>query len=543
MRRSRRLWGSSAVVTTLALVLAACGGGSSGDSTGSGGTDPDGTVSVYGTEPQNPLVPTNTNELGGTKAVQPLFATLVGFKGADAQPFNLMADSITTTDSKVYDIKIKQGWKFHDGTEVKAHNFIDAWNYGAYAPNGQLNTDFFSNIQGYKDVHPADENAKPATDKMSGLVAKGDYEFQVTLDAPFSVFSIKVGYQSFAPLPDSFFKDPKGFEQHPIGNGPMKFVSRSPNQDIKLTRFDDYKGDDKVHFKDLDIKIYASQETAYQDLLSGRLDFMEALPPSAVAGGKYKADLGDRLVTGHLLGISTIAVPYYVPGYDNLELRKAISMAIDRAQITKTVMNDTYVPADSYISQGIPGARAGVCQFCKFDPAAAKEAFAKSGFKGTKLTIASNADGGRKEPLVAACNSIKNTLGVECDFVPATDFGQWRSIVNGKKLTGMGRSDWSADYPSIEDFLNPIYKTGGSSNDSSYSNPQVDAALAQADATADKDAAVKLYQQAEDLIAKDLPSIPVWDEKGVAAKSKNLKSAALDFRRMPDYPSIEVLKK
>ncbi|WUL64099.1 ABC transporter substrate-binding protein [Amycolatopsis sp. NBC_00345] len=540
MRRSRRLWGAAAVVTTLSLVLTACGGGSS--SSGSAGeVDPNGTFTVYGTEPQNTLIPSNTNELGGSKAVDAMFAELVGFKGDNAQPFNEMAESITTPDSKVYDIKIKQGWKFHDGTEVKAKNFVDAWNYGAYAPNGQINTDFYSNIQGYSDVHPEDKNAKPATDKMSGLVVKGDYEFQVTLNAPFSVFETKIGYTAFAPLPDVFFKDPKAFADHPIGNGPMKFVSRTPNTDIKLTRFDDYKGQDKVKFKDLNIKIYASQETAYQDLLSNKLDFIETLPPSALAGSKYKTDLKDNLVTGHLLGISTIAIPYYVPGYDNLNLRKAISMAIDRTQITKTVMNDTYVPADGYISQGIPGYRPGVCEFCKFDPAQAKTLFAQSGFKG-KLTIASNADGGRKEPLVAACNSIKNVLGVECDFVPATDFGQWRSIVTGHKLTGMGRSDWSADYPSIEDFLNPIYKTGASSNDSVYSNPAVDKLLEQADATADKDAAVKIYQQAEDLVAKDLPSIPVWDEKGVAAKSKHTKTVGLDFRRRADYSSVEVTK-
>ena len=540
MRRSRRLWGAAAVVTTLSLVLTACGGGS-GSSGSSGEVDPNGTFTVYGTEPQNTLIPTNTNELGGSKAVDAMFAELVAFKGDNAQPYNQMAESITTPDSKVYDIKIKQGWKFHDGTEVKAKNFVDAWNYGAYAPNGQINTDFFSNIQGYSDVHPEDKAAKPTTDKMSGLVVKGDYEFQVTLNAPFSVFETKIGYTAFAPLPDAFFKDPKAFAEHPIGNGPMKFVSRTPNADIKLTRFDDYKGADKVKFKDLDIKIYASQETAYQDLLSNKLDFIETLPPSALAGSKYKSDLKDNLVTGHLLGISTIAIPYYVPGYDNLDLRKAISMAIDRTQITKTVMNDTYVPADGYISQGIPGYRPGVCQFCKFDPAQAKQLFAQSGFKG-KLTIASNADGGRKEPLVAACNSIKNVLGVECDFVPATDFGQWRSIVTGHKLTGMGRSDWSADYPSIEDFLNPIYKTGASSNDSVYSNPAVDKLLEQADATPDKDAAVKIYQQAEDLVAQDLPSIPVWDEKGVAAKSKHTKTVVLDFRRRADYSSVEVTK-
>ncbi|MET7989628.1 ABC transporter substrate-binding protein [Amycolatopsis sp. NPDC005232] len=540
MRRSRRLWGAAAVVTTLSLVLAACGGGSS-SSGSSGEVDPNGTFTVYGTEPQNTLIPTNTNELGGSKAVDAMFAELVAFKGDNAQPYNQMAESITTTDSKVFDIKIKQGWKFHDGTEVKAKNFVDAWNYGAYSPNGQINSTFFENIQGYDDVHPADDNAKPTTDKMSGLVVKGDYEFQVTLKAPFSVFATKIGYTAFAPLPDVFFKDPKAFAQHPIGNGPMKFVSRTPNVDIKLTRNDDYKGQDKVKFKDLDIKIYASQETAYQDLLSNKLDFIETLPPSALAGSKYKTDLKDNLVMGHLLGISTIAVPYYVPGYDNLDLRKAISMAIDRTQITKTVMNDTYVPADGYVSQGIEGYRPAVCEFCKFDPTAAKAAFAKSGFKG-KLTIASNADGGRKEPLVAACNSIKNVLGVECDFVPATDFGQWRSIVTGHKLTGMGRSDWSADYPSIEDFLNPIYRSGASSNDSVYTNPAVDQLLEQADSTPDKDAAIKIYQQAEDAIAKDLPSIPVWDEKGVAAKSKHTKTVTLDFRRRADYSSVEVTK-
>ncbi|GAA4543503.1 peptide ABC transporter substrate-binding protein [Amycolatopsis samaneae] len=540
MRRSRRLWGSTVVVTTLSLALAACGGGA-GSKAGAGDVDPDGSVSVYGTEPQNSLIPTNTNELGGTKAVQPMFAALVGFKGDSAQPYNLMADSITSADSKVYDIKIKQGWKFHDGTEVKAKNFVEAWNYGANAANGQLNSDFFSQIEGFDQVNPG-KGKKPTAEKMSGLVTKGDYEFQVTLTAPFSVFSTKIGYTAFAPLPDVFFKDPQGFGDHPIGNGPMKFVSRAAGQNIKLTRYDEYKGEDKVHFKNLDIKIYAVQETAYQDLLSGKLDFIETLPPSAIAGGKYKSDLKENLVNGHLLGISTIAVPYYVPGYNNPDLRKAISLAIDRDQITKKVMNDTYVPADGYVSQGIPGYRPGVCKLCHFDPDQAKEYFKKSGFTG-KLTIASNADGGRKEPLVAACNSIQNVLGVPCDFVPATDFGQWRSIVTGKKLTGMGRSDWSADYPSIEDFLNPIYKTGASSNDSSYSNPAVDKKLEEADGTADKDAAIKMYQQAEDLVAQDLPSIPVWDEKGVAAKSKNLKTGGLDFRRLGDYQSFQVLKK
>lgn len=538
MRGSRGFWGTTVVVATAALLLTACGGGDSGDNAGAGATDANAAVSVYGTEPENTLIPANTNELGGSKALDPMFARLVAYKPDTAEPYNLMAESINTTDSKVFDIKIKKGWKFHDGSEVKAKNFVDAWNYSAHGPNGMQNASFFEQIQGYDEVSAE----KSAVKEMPGLKVVGDHEFQVTLKAPFSVFATKIGYLTFAPLPDKFFADPEAFAKSPIGNGPMKFVSRTPNASIKLTRFDEYQGDDKVKFKDLEVRIYASQETAYQDLLSNRLDFMEALPPSAKAGGKYKTDLGERLVEGRLLGISAISVPYYVPGYNNPDLRKAISLAINREQIVNQVMNDTYIPATGYISSGIQGYRPGVCEFCKYDPVKAKEFWTKSGFTG-KLTIASNADGGRKEPLVAACNSIKNTLGVECDFVPATDFGQWRSIVNGRKLTGMGRSDWSADYPSIENYLNPIYRTGGSSNDSTYSNQAVDAMLKQADSTADAAAAIKLYQQAEDLIAKDLPQIPVWEEKGVGAKSNRMKTAKLDFGRRGAYSTFEVVAK
>ncbi|QWF83508.1 peptide ABC transporter substrate-binding protein [Amycolatopsis sp. CA-230715] len=528
MRRSR--WVPAAVLLTSVSLLAACGGG---------GARSDSTVTVFGTEPQNGLVPSNTNEVGGNKALEPMFTKLVSFDSQTGAPSNAMAESIESSDAKTYDIKLKQGWKFHDGTEVKAKNFVDAWNWAANAKNGQLNSSFFEQIEGFDAVNPG-KGKTPTADTMTGLRVVNDYEFKAVLKAPFSVFPTKVGYGAFAPLPDVFFKDPKAFAEHPIGNGPLKFVSRTPNVDMKLTRFDDYKGQDKVKFKDLTIKIYSSQETAYQDLKSGRLDFMEALPPSALADGKYKADLGENLVEGHLLGISTIAVPYYVPGYDNIHLRRAISMAINREQIVHTVLHDTYLPSEGWVPRGIEGYRPDVCgEACKYDPVKAKAELAQSGFTG-KLTITANADGGRKESLVAACNSVRNALGIECDFVPATNFGQFRDALNNKHLTGMARSDWIADYHSIENFLNPTYKTNASSNDAAYSNATTDALLTRADSTRDKAAAIALYQQAEDQIAKDLPQIPVWEQKGVAAKSKNLKVAKLDFRRIPDYPSIEL---
>jgi oligopeptide transport system substrate-binding protein len=549
----RRTVAAAAIPLSLALVLTACGNKSGGDSNANSNSTSktsDAGISIYGTNPQTNMLPANTTDAGGAKFVEAVYSSLVGLKAEDATPYNLVAESITTTDSKVYDIKLKKGWKFHDGTEVKAHNFVDAWNFAAYGPNAQLAADFFSQIEGYDDVFTKDPDGtdgpqKPPTPKaktMSGLKVLGDHEFQATLKAPFSVWASKIGYRVFAPLPDKFFTmDAAEFAKNPIGNGPLKFVSYTPNQSIKLTRFDDYTDTSKkVKFKDLEIRIYSAQEAAYKDLLSNKLDFMEALPPSAKAGGKYKADLGNQVLEAKLQGISGLSIPEYLPEYKNPDLRHALSMAINREQITKTVLNDGYVPADGWVPNGVKGYEPGACgEFCKFDAAKAKELLTKSGFTG-KVTITSNADGGRKEPLEAACNSIKNTLGIDCTFVPATDFGQFRQMIVAGKLTGLGRSDWTADYPSIENFLNPIFRTGGSSNDAKWSNPQFDALMSQADSTANADDAIKLYQQANKMLATEMPKIPTWVEKGVGARSKNLKGAVLNCRRQLEYSTVEV---
>ncbi|MFD6069465.1 ABC transporter substrate-binding protein, partial [Amycolatopsis lurida] len=165
MRASRGFWGATAVVATAALLLTACGGGGSTENKGSGAVDANASVSVYGTEPENSLIPANTNELGGSKALKPVFSALIGYKSDTAEPYNLMAESITTTDSKVFDIKIKKGWKFHDGTEVKAKNFVDAWNYSANGKNGMQNASFFEQIQGYDEISAKE----PAVKEMSGL--------------------------------------------------------------------------------------------------------------------------------------------------------------------------------------------------------------------------------------------------------------------------------------------------------------------------------------------------------------------------------------
>src|SRR6185503_3934644 len=133
----------AAGAASLALVLSACG--SSTDKTaapGAGGSG-GGIILASGTEPQNPLLPANTNEVGGGLIMRLLFEGLVSYD-ASGKTVNQVAESIDTKDSQTFTIKLQPGWKFTNGEPVNAKSFVDAWNFGALITNQQLNATFFS---------------------------------------------------------------------------------------------------------------------------------------------------------------------------------------------------------------------------------------------------------------------------------------------------------------------------------------------------------------------------------------------------------------
>ncbi|WP_424184267.1 peptide ABC transporter substrate-binding protein [Actinokineospora sp. G85] len=530
----------------LALTIAGCGGGG-GDDSGAA-ANADGALSIFGTEPENPLIPGATTEAGGGKIIKAMWTGLTSYDPVTSESKNAMAESIDTDDSKVYKVKIKQGWKFHDGTEVKAKNFVDAWNFTAYSPNGQQAASFFEQVQGYKDVNTADPDGpdgpqkapEPAAKEMSGLKVVDDYNFEITLYEPFAVFPLKFGYNPFFPLPDSFFTDQAAFEKTPIGNGPFKFVSRQPNANVVLQRFEDYKGDDKPKFKDLTVKIYETNEAGYAAVVAGDLDFLDTVPPSALVGAKYQGDLPDRNGSIPYMGNQVITFPLYDPQYQNPDLRKAISLAIDRQEISNKIFEGTRLPADGWVNPAVPGYVKGQCgDLCEFNPTKAKEYLAKSGFTG-KISLSTNADGGHKEWMTAVCNSVKNAIGVECTYDPIPTFSETRQKINAKQMTAIFRAGWIADYPSIENFLNQLYRTNASSNDGGYSNPKMDETLARADAAPTVEEADKLYQEAELYLREDMPAIPLWNQTAQYGWSERLGNVRMSAERELDLSTVTV---
>jgi oligopeptide transport system substrate-binding protein len=548
--RGRTRAAFAAGLTSLALVATACGGGGgTTPGTEEGGTT-GGEITVAGCTPENPMVPGNTAEVCGGDIVDAMTSKLIEYNTENAAPTNDIAESIETTDNKLFTVKLKP-YKFHDGTDVKAKNFVDAWNYTAYGPNGQEGSYFMGPIAGYKDTQCPDEDCKqqPKAKTMSGLKVVDDTTFTIQTSEPVSNLPVRLGYSAYSPLPDSFFKDPKAFEKKPIGAGQFKVDSIS-NTEIVLSKFAEFSGANKANADKLTFRIYQDPAAAYADAVGGSLDYIDDsnIPPDQLVGEAYKNDFPDRTSQKESLVNGWITFSPNDPqlaGPENVEKRKAISRSIDRDLIVKQIFSGTRTPATGWVSPAVDGYKADVCgDSCKFDAAAAKQAFeAAGGYSGT-LTMTYNADGPNKGWSEAVCNQIKNNLGINCVAVPTVDFATFNKKLDANEIKGIFRSGWQADYPSIENFLSPIYSKGAfppqGSNYSKYNNPEFEKLLTQAAAAPSLDEANTLYQQAEALLAQDFPTAPLWYNKTTSAWSDRVTDVQVSAFGVLDFAAVKV---
>lgn len=524
------------------LGLSACGGGSSQTA-----NPADFVVSIGIAEPKF-LVPSTATESAGAEVAHALFTGLVEYDD-EHRPYELAAESITTTDNKVWTIKLRPGWTFHNGEPVTSDSYINAWNAGAWGPNAHDGNYHFDKIAGYPDLNPTTANTTPKARKMSGLVKKDDLTFEVTLRDPYVNFRSMLGYTAFYPLPLAAFEDlatnklAPAFNEAPIGQGPFKMngVWRHDEM-IETLRFEDYKGPAKPKVAGIRYRIYQSLPTQYQDLLAGQLDIVPKLPIEAMS--TVKSDLGDRFIQAPASTIQILAFPTFDKHYSNVAIRRAISMAIDREEITRAIFLDSQKPLRSFVSPAVPGYRENTCgEACEYNPAKAKALFESAGGAktvGGRIQITYNNDGGHKPWVDATCNQIRKNLGVDCVGNPEAKFADMLTKAERKIPMGPFRMGWIFDYPAMENYLGPLYATRGSSNYYGYSNPEFDRLVAEGDRAATPEAATRLYQQAEDILARDLPVLPLRYAPSNAGHSTRVKNVKVDVFERVELLGVEM---
>jgi ABC-type oligopeptide transport system substrate-binding subunit len=434
---------------------------------------------------------------------------------------------------------------------VTSKSFVDAWNYTAYSPNAQNASYFFANVVGYKDLQaPTDAAGKPTGEpkakEMSGLKVVDDKTFTVTLTSPFAQYPVTVGYSAFYPMPDSFFKDPVAAGKQPVGNGPFKADSAFvPGQGITLTKFKDYSGPNKAHADSVKFQVYSDVNTAYTDAQGGNLDVLNNIPPDSI--GSASSEFGSRYSETPSSSFQYMGFPLYDPRFQDKRVRQAFSMAIDRGAITKAIFKGTRVPAASVIPPIVEGSRDDACKYCTLDVAKAKELLKASGFDTSKpVDLWFNSGAGHDAWVEAVGNQLRQNLGINFTLKGNLDFSQYLPKGDAKGFTGPFRLGWSMDYPSPQDYLEPLFGTAAQppagSNSSFYSSPEFDSLVTKGNGASSNDEAIKDYQAAEDVLLEDMPIMPMFFGNEQTVWSDKVSNVKIDLFGRVEVANVTVNK-
>lgn len=536
MKINRAGLAAIALAAAGALVLSGCASGNDEAAPAATG-DSTAIITTNGSEPQNPLIPTNTTETGGGKIVTSIFAGLVSYT-ADGQIENDVAESIKSDDGQNWTVTLKDGQEFSNGEPVTANSFVDAWNYGALFSNAQSSSYFFDNIVGF-DYEKDSE--------LTGLKVVDDKTFTVELVAPEADWPLRLGYTAYSPLPEAAFEDMEAFGENPIGNGPYKLAEEGAwvhEEKIDLVTNETYKGVRKPVNGGLSIIFYATQDAAYADVQGGNLDVLDAVPDAAFE--TYEAEFGDRAVNQPAAIFQGFNMPYYLEHWSGEEgklRRAAISMSINRDEITDVIFQGTRTPATDFTSPVIDGYSDKLkgAEVLEFNPEEAKklwaEADAISPYTGA-FDLAYNSDGGHQAWVDAVVNSIKNTLGIEAVGKPYPTFSAALDDRKADKLTGATRAGWQGDYPSMYNFLAPLYQTGAGSNYEDYTSEKFDGLLKEGATAASVEEATAKYQEAQEVLLEDLPTIPLWYSNVTGVSAETVDNVVFGWDSVPLYHQI-----
>ena len=534
---------TSIIATICAATMLLAGCGSTGNSSSDAADGGKQIITAYDVEPQNPLSPGDSGESGGIRVADMLYSGLVTYD-SKGNVVNEMAESITPNeDSTMFTIKIKDGWKFTDGTPVTAESFTKAWSYAANATNGMKNSWCYSAIKGYDEL----QTEGVASDaQLSGLKVIDDHTFTAEMNQPNSVFPVQLGFIAFAPVPESAFKDMKAFGEKPVTNGPYKLESWEHSKTITLVKNPDYQGERKPKNDGITFRLYTKDDSAYADVQGGNLDLLDSIPATALKSFQSNKSIKAQTTAGSAFQGFTIppALPHFGMNEEGRLRRQALSLAINRAQICEKIFFNTRTPATDFLAPPISGYSKDLKgnDVLQYDPEKAKELWAKadeiSKYDGT-LEIAYNADAGHKTWVDALCNQLKNTLGIDAEGKSFPTAAEYYDTLDAKEPSFAFYTSWSADYPSAQNYLVTLYASssadGNGSNTGNYKNPEFDALLDKAASSTSVDEANKYYQQSEQILFKDLPTIPLWNANSSVVTVPELSKVEFSFNNLPLY--------
>ncbi|OGO31642.1 MAG: ABC transporter substrate-binding protein [Chloroflexi bacterium RBG_16_56_11] len=462
-----------------------------------------GVLTLYGIDPII-LDPAVAAEMTSNEYVVQIFSGLVRLdERMDAVPdiaerWELGQDRLT------YTFHLRKNVVFHDGRKVTAADVKYSWERACDPATGsKVAATYLGDIVGARDV------ISGKTREISGLKVLDDYTLRVTIDAPRSYFLYKLTY------PTSYIVDKnnvmKGgtWWRTPNGTGPFRLTKWTQGQELVLERHDSFYGQ-VAGLKTVDFKLWAGVPMNLYE--TGEIDVTEIGVPYIDRATDKNGPFYEQLHTIPELSFSYIGFNSTRPPFDDVNVRRAFTLAVDKDKIVSLSFRDLVQKADGILPPGMPGYNESLAGL-DFDVDRAKELLGLSRYGSAAnlppITLTTTGYGGLiSSTLGALITQWRENLGVEVTVRQLEPDRFLYNLKNEKdEMFDMG---WVADYPHPQDFLDVLFRTGAENNFAEYSNPTLDSLLDRAALEEDRAAGLGLYRQAEQMLVDDAACLPLW---------------------------------
>jgi len=456
------------------------------------------------------LDPHKTSTVYEANILRDLFSGLT-VQNAKAEVIPGAAESWTVSpDGKVYTFKLRADGKWSDGTPVTANDYVFSWRRLVDPATAAEYAYMLAPVVNAEAITKGEK--KP--DEL-GVKAIDDSTFEVTLNAPTPYFLEMLTHQAtYAVSKANVDKFGADFIKpgNLVSNGAFMLAEFVPNDHVKVVKNSNFYDVANVKIDTVNYIPTEDRSTAMKRFEAGELDSNDDIPTEQLAD--LKAKFGDQVRIGPYLG--TYYYVYKLPKapWDNVKLRHAISMAIDRDYLAEKVWQNTMIPAYSFVPPGIGGYETKTTDYAETSQLdredAAKKILAELGYgpdKPLKMEIRYNTSENHKNTAVAIQEQLK-PLGIEVTLLNTDTKTHYAHLENHGDFD-VARAGWIADYKDPENFL-ALCKTGTGNNYGEYSNKEYDDLLAAAAASADPAERMKKLSEAEAVgVARDLCVLPL----------------------------------
>ena len=468
--------------------------------------------------------PQMVEDVSGSYFVRDLFEGLMN-QDADGNLIPGVATGYTTNDAKdVYTFTLRNNARWSDGNPVTAHDFVYAWRRLA-DPATASPYSWFADIMALENVGAVMSGESPP--EALGIRALDNHTLEVRLTASLPYFAAMTTHASTFPSPQwtvRTFGDGWTKPGNIVGNGAYVLTEHIPNETATRERNTMYWNNDATIIDKVVTLVINDENTDFTRWEAGETD------KGAVPSGQYprlKAEYPDEAISFPRLCTYYMTFnlsPSGPEAFKDVRVRQALSYALDRSVVTDKVLQGGQIQAFTFTPGATAGFEVPAVAFGQMSQdqrnVNAKLLMAAAGYgpdNPLKFEYMYNTSEGHKKIAIAAQQMWKETLGAEATLANQ----EWKTFLKtrGGQNFDVARGGWCGDYNEASTFLD-LMTTPSGYNDGKFSNAEVDELMTSARTMSD---ATSNYTRVEEIMANEMPIIPVYHYTGVFMLRNNLK--------------------